>query len=373
VKKKKSTTAGGGGQKQTTATSVITPFTPGDLPRLSDAEPVTIRSVVKLDQRSMVWAYEGSIATDVESMGPFLAVLMTATAIGSAWLAYAAVFYIDHTGWGTVIMITLACLLLALAVGCIALAVYFLRISIFSSYGDLHFNRKSGTVYMRENKVAIQMDWKHVRPYARLGFGPPQLGGAPIMSLMLIEYYPDQPDQWKSRMTVAGPLPNREGCQQVWEMIRRYMEDSPENLPEIEVVPGTRTWVSALIEYGPLSGYLSTPAEIVAKLRARNWWPSINPLNILYWIGAWPWPLSATLYARFRPRPKLPPEWTKDEAPLPGEPNPYRIVPRAPGEAAGRKKAALVLGITCGLCNLIGITLYLAGLTPLWLAMFGKG
>jgi hypothetical protein len=96
-------------------------------------------------------------------------------------------------------------------------------------------------------------------------------------------------------------------------------------------------------------------------------------LNILYWIGCWPSPLSATLYARFRPRPKLPPEWTKDEAPLPGEANPYRIVPRSPGEAAGRKKAALVLGITCGLCNLIGIAFYAAGLMPLWQAMFGKG
>lgn len=235
---------------------------------------------------------------------------------------------------------------------------YLLKISLFSQYGDLHFNRKTAKIYACENKIAVQMDWQYVRPYALLGFGPPQLGGGPLMSLMLVEHYPGQPAVWKSRMTVAGPLPNRHGCQQVWEMIRRYMEDTPATLPEVEVVPGRRNWIGALIEFGPLTDQLDGVPEIIGKLRARNWWPPINILTIVLWILTWPSPLSSTLYARFRPQPKLPTEWTKDETPLPGETNPYRITAEHPNEARGRKKAAMIIGITCSICILIGMAMW---------------
>jgi hypothetical protein len=345
----------------------IDPLAPGELPRRSHVEPSTIRTIVKLDQRSMVWAYEG-VATEVEAMGPFEALFFAVIASVGFWTSYATMFMTDDSDASFAVRVALSMLLFVLAAGAVVLMAYFLKISLFSRYGDLHFNRKTGKIYSSENNTTVQMDWRHVRPAVRLGFGPVQWGAPPLMSLMLIEYFPDCPHEWKARMTAAGPLPNRESCQQVWEMIRRYMEEPPESLPEVEVVPGGRNWTSALVEFGPLAGFLTTAPEMIARLRARNWRPPINPLNILWWIVAWYFPLSTTLYARYRPRARLPESWTEEEAPLPGEQNPYRISTRDLREAAGRRKAARIIGTVCGICIIVGMALWGAGLYYVWLA-----
>jgi hypothetical protein len=346
----------------------IGPFTPGELPRQSHAEPSTIRTIVKLDQRSMVWAYEG-VATEVEAMGPCMALVCAILASVSFWVSYSSIFILDDSDASLAARIAMSIVMLALAAGTVVFMIYLLKISLFSRYGDLHFNRKTGKIYSSENNMTLQMDWRHVRPAVRLGFGPVQLGAPPLMSLMLIEYFPDRPQEWKSRMTVAGPLPNRDGCQQVWEMIRRYMEEPPESLPEVEVVPGGRNWISTLVEFGPLTGFLTTVPEMIAQLRANNWRPSINPLNILWWIVAWSFPLSTTLYARYRPKVRLPESWTKEEALLQGEQNLYRISTRDPREAAGRRKAARIIGAVCGLCIVTGMVLWGIGLYCVWLAL----
>ncbi len=352
---------------QNQAKDGIDPLAPGELPRQSNAEPFTIRTIVKLDHRSMVWAYEGA-ATEVEAMGPFGALLCAVCAAVSFWVSYAFIFILDDSDASFLIRIVWSIVMLAVSIGTVVFIIYLLKISLFSRYGDLHFNRKTGRIYSVENNTTLQMDWRYVRPAARLGFGPVQLGAPPLMSLMLIEYFPDSPQEWKARMTVAGPLPNRNSCQQVWEMIRRYMEEPPESLPELEVVPGGRNWISALLEFGPLTGFLTTVPEMMVKLRTRNWRPPINLLNILWWTVAWPFPLSTTLYARYRPKARLPDEWTKEEEPLPGEQNPYRICTQDPNETAGRRKAARIIGVTCGICIIIGIALTGAGLCFVWLA-----
>jgi hypothetical protein len=296
----------------------------------------------------MIWADDG-VATEVEAMGPFISIVMLVCSAAGFWMGY-EMFVLDNN-------IALSVLLIALGVGAIAFAAYMLKISLFSSYCDLHFNRKTGKIYSRENNLSLQMDWKHVRPFAARGIGPVQLGGPPVMSLILAEFHPTQPNILKARMIVAGMLPNRHGCQEVWELIRRYMDESPDTLPELEVVPGGRNWTSALLEFGPLANHIKSVSELIADFRDNNWWPIITPVNVLWWIVAWPFPLSTTLYARYRPKAKLPAEWTAQEMPPHGSENPYRITSRDAAEAAGRRKAAWVIGLTSGICVLLGVSL----------------
>jgi hypothetical protein len=48
----------------------------------------------------------------------------------------------------------------------------------------------------------------------------------------------------------------------------------------------------------------------------------------------------------------------QDETPAPGEPNPYDTAERDPAEVAGRRKAAWTIGVTCGICIMIGVGCY---------------
>jgi hypothetical protein len=172
------------------------------------AEPLAIRTITKLDQNSMVWAYEGA-ATE-EAVGPFLALLLLAMSPVIFWLSHEFFFEFLYDS-AEIQQIIFAALVFAGGVFVIGLAIYLLKISLFSRYGDLHFNRKTGKIYSRKNNFSLQMDWKHVRPFAARGIGPVQLGGQPVMSLILAELHPTQPNILKTRMIVAGLLPNRHG------------------------------------------------------------------------------------------------------------------------------------------------------------------
>lgn len=338
----------------------VDPLASGELPLRSNAEPMTIRTITKLDQRSMVWAYDG-VATEVEAQGPFIALLITAMVGFVVWMMAQMLLYPDPgDGVGLAIGLWIGIvLMLALE---LAVVIYCLKISIFSTYGDVHFNRHTGKVYTSENKLALQLDWRHIRPMAISTVGPLQLGAPTLMSLMLVEYEPDQPNVWKAKFVAAGPLPNREGCQQVWELIRRYMEDPPESMPKLEVVPEARSWTNVLISFGPLAN-LKEPSQFLAQLRANRWVPWINPLILGWWILAPSFPLSTTLYAKYRRKAKLPAEWTHEETPPAGEKNPYRSGALDPTEMAGRRRAARIIGGIAGVCILIGVT---AWSTAIW-------
>lgn len=245
----------------------------------------------------------------------------------------------------------------ALAIPCI---IYALRISIFNRHGDLHFNRKTGKVYTKQNKELFEMDWANVRPYAARGFGPIQVGAPTVMSLQLVEYFPENPTEWKTRITVEGMLPNREGCQQVWELIRRYMEDPPEAMPPQAVVPA-RGWSSALLEFGPLAESHGTTHEFFAKLRLTGWFPFNDLLSLfqpIIWLIFWPAPVSEILYARFRRPAKLPSALLASEVPPAGEPNPYRISALDPAERSGRRRAVWIVALVCAACCLASMTVW---------------
>lgn len=331
-------------------------FAPGELPRISDVDPVAIHTIIKLDQRSMVWAYEG-VATDVEAISPFLSIIIAIGLAAGLWLMWDILS--GEALSDTSIVIRIAFFVICLFVEIVGawFIVYMLKNSLFSAYGDLHFNRYSRTIYTAENNKAVRMNWANVRPYAVVNFGPVQFGAPVMMSLQLAEFTSPDSNTLISSFIVAGPLPNRKGCQEVWELIRRYMEEPPSNLPQLEVVPGARDWVTILLMFGPMS-FGTIPQEFLAKLRARNWWPPINPFRMCWWIIAWYFPLSVTLYNKYRRRARLPVEWTKDEMPLPGENNAFLVSGRDSQEAAGRRKAAWIIGTLSGLCTGIGIYLY---------------
>jgi hypothetical protein len=331
-------------------------FAPGELPRFGDVEPVAIRTITKLDQRSMVWAYDG-VATNVEAISPFMSIVIGVGVVASLFFMWDLVFGADFSYDSIGIRIFLFVVSVVIVVGGSWFVYYMLKNSIFSAYGDLHFNRHSKTIYTAENNVSVRMNWANVRPFAVTSFGPAQFGAPIMMSLQLAEFASPNSNALVNSFIVAGPLPSRRGCQEVWELIRRYMEDPPERLPSLEVAQGDRDWVSVLLAFGPMS-FGTIPQEFLAKLRERNWWPPINPFRVCFWIIGWYFPLSATLYNKYRRRAKLPAEWTKDEAPPNDEVNPYQTSARDPKEVAGRVRAAWIIGVVSGLSVAIGICLY---------------
>ena len=337
------------------------PLMQGELPRHSDATPqAPPRSIVKLDSRSMVWAYD-EIASDVEALSPFMALALL---FMLAFIVPASILIIldDKQPWsGRLIMGAIAAVLTP---GFVAGIIYLLKISLFSRYADLHFNRKARSVYTQEGKIAVRLDWNHVRPFASAVPGPLTMGALPAWALTLVEFSAGASPRPIQRLQVQGILPDRDACQRLWELIRRYMDEAPERVPELEVVRGGRTWQSALLDFGPMrevslaDSSEEMEAGVIGRLRKRNWWPVIGPFRIFWWTAFWPGPLSTILYERFRREALLPAAWTAEEAPTAGEANPYRFRSQASDERAGRRKATWIIGTVCTACIAVGASVW---------------
>ena len=334
----------------------------GELPRRSDAQPEVVKSVIKLDDRSMVWAHD-QVASDVEAMTPFMALLMVFIALYSAPVFWRT----DYAGidnW--TLRIVLVVIGVAVVPGSLVGAWFVLKIG-FGRYADIHFNRRTRKVYTQEDKVAIQIDWPRVRPFAIPAMGPLTMGGLPLWSLTLIEFSATNPKAWTRQMRVQGLLPDRDSCQRVWEAIRRYMDEPPESLPALEVVADpSSSWQGAILDFGPARVFdavkMLEDAALGAmgRLRRRHWWPALNPMILFWWTFFWPGPLSDILYHRFRPKARLPADWTAEEVPPAGETNSYRKSALPADVVAGRRKATWIIGLTCGTCIAIGAGLTLA-------------
>ena len=328
----------------------------GELPRLSSVEPEIVKAVVKLDDRSMVWAHDQA-ASDVEAMTPFMAVILVLVFLAGMPM-FLRMNYDDLDGWA--LKIVLPTIGFVLLPGMLVGAFFVLKVG-FGRYADLHFNRRTRMIYTQEGKVAVQIQWERARPFAIPVVGPLPMGGLPLWSLTLIEFSATNPKAWTRQMRVQGLLPDRESCQRVWEAIRRYMDEQPDSLPPLEVVRDpTHSWQGAILDFGPAKAFDAIRnAEDAAlgatgRLRRRNWWPPMNPMIVFWWTFFWPGPLSDILYHRFRPKARLPTEWTEEEIAPPGEPNQYRRSPTPPDVIKGRRKATWILASTCGLCIAIG-------------------
>lgn len=353
----------------------------GELARMSDATPEVVKTVIKLDGRSMVWAHDQA-ASDVEALTPFMAVVLVLTFMVGAPM-FLQMDYKELDGWA--LKIVLLAIGVVLVPGSLVAAWFILKVG-FGRYADLHFNRRTRKIYTQEGKVALQIDWARVRPFAIPAVGPLPLGGLPLWGLTLIEFSATDPKAWTRQLRVQGLLPDRDSCQRVWEAVRRYMDEEPASLPPLEVLPDpTRSWQGAILDFGPAQMFdrVKTPQDAAlgatGRLRRRHWWPAVNPMILFYWIVFWPAPLSDILYQRFRPKARLPIEWTSEEEPAPGEPNPYRSNPMPRDVARGRRKATWILTLMCAPCVTIGIVFWAAWLAPLfawtwhmWQAVFSS-
>jgi len=354
----------------------------GELPRYSDVEPEIVKAVIKLDDRSMVWAHDQA-ASDVEAMTPFMALVMVLVFVAGA-PAFLQLDYKSLDGWALkAVLLAIGFVLLP---GMLVGAFFVLKLG-FGRYADLHFNRRSRRIYTQEGKVAMQIQWEHVRPFAIPMIGPLPMGGLPLWSLTLIEFSAASPKTWTRQIRVQGLLPDRESCQRVWEAIRRYMDETPDRLPPVEVVRDPmHSWQGAILDFGPARAFdaVRTPDDAalgaMGRLRRRNWWPAVDPMILFWWTFFWPGPLSDILYHRFRPTAKLPADWTADENPAPGESNPYRRLPMPADVVAGRRKATWIIGLICGTCIAVGgglsMFIFIGYLLPSlwedWLPLFAR-
>jgi hypothetical protein len=336
----------------------------GELPRLSNVEPEIVKNIVKLDDRSMVWAHDQA-ASDVEALAPFTAIVLVFMVLVLAPM-FLQLKSTDLDGWAQKIILPAVGLVLLPAT--LAGAWLFVKMAV-KRYAGIHFNRRTRNVYTQEGKDSVRLDWSRVRPFAIPAVGPLTLGAPPLWSLTLIEFSATDPTKWVRQMRVQGLLPDRDSCQRVWEGVRRYMDEAPTALPALEVLPDPgRSWQGAILDFGPAQMFdrVRSPEDAAlgatGRLRRRHWWPAMNPMIVVYWIAFWPAPLSDILYQRFRPRARLPADWTSEEEPAPGEQNPYRRVSQPPDVAAGRRKATWIIGTISGVCIAIGIALW-----TLWL------
>lgn len=327
-------------------------FTEGYLPPAATSQAYSVRDVVRLDDEAMVWS-ESNAASRMESIMPVAALVMLCIAIGLGYMG--VMVALKPTDTMVVRVFASASAGLSAAV-LAAIAFLCIKLSIGSKQSHLYFFRGSRKVFCVVDGKQCLLDWNNVRPYARVGYGPVQFGAPLMMALDLMEIYPEAPEAWRLRFTVDGPLPDREACQQSWELIRRYMDEAPEAMPATVLVDPSH-WTTFLLEQGPLSAG-GAGKEMIELIRAVNWNVFAVPKylgSVLLWLIFWPEPLSQMLYARFK-RPVAPPAELLASNSRLGSSAHYSILRPSPRDIAGRRKAALQVAVVCSICCLISIT-----------------
>lgn len=326
-------------------------FTEGPLPPNATSRAYSVRDVVRLDDEAMVWS-ESNAASRMESIMPVAALVMLCMAIGLGYMG--VMVALEPTESMGMRVFASACAGLGAAT-LLGTAFMCIKLSIGSKQSDLYFFRRTRKVFCVVDDKQCLLDWNNVRPYARVGHGSAQPGAPLMMALDLMEIYPETPELWRLRFTVDGPLPDREACQQAWELIRRYMDEAPEAMPPTFLVDPSH-WTTSLLERGPLSAG-GAGKEMIERIRAMNWNVFAVPQylgNLLLWLVFWPEPLSQMLYARFK-RPVSPPMDLLASNSTRGSSEHYSILRSSPEDIAGRRKAALQVAVVCSFSCLISL------------------
>lgn len=180
----------------------------GELPLRSNAEPGSMRDIIRLDEEMMVWSDDGTAAV-IESIMPFFAIAGVIISLGGIGAGVSVLSDPMDSFGMRALSVSLAALL---AVGGATGAYFAWRISFGSKHSDVYFLRKQRKIFHYTNKTAFVLDWDNVRPNVRLGFGPPQLGSRPFVALELVEYLKNDPQTWRARFVVEAPMPGREAC-----------------------------------------------------------------------------------------------------------------------------------------------------------------
>ena len=210
------------------------------------------------------------------------------------------------------------------------------------------FNRKTGKVYGSHRGRALELDWQRVRPV--LTKGKLFINGAQTF-YNLVLFQPESTEHWfKSRskrgvglIVTAGHAWGWGTCHQLWEFIRRYMDEDPKQaakrLPLVEIAPPSTGWVGKVLDQGPYHD-ATEDGKRMQRLRDRNGKPELNAVNTSYVTFMGPGSLMSVFQAFARRAVKLPTEWWPTAA---SGPNPYQTTPPKAEDQALRLKAAKIV------------------------------
>ncbi|PHV10411.1 hypothetical protein [Chitinimonas sp. BJB300] len=215
------------------------------------------------------------------------------------------------------------------------------------------FNRRLGMVIGSHKGKPIALEWKKVKPIL-LHSVMLAAGAQRQYYLALVERDDSLAKGQKQKkghglMVSTGHTWGWANCHAMWEFIRRYMEDKPESLPEVELSPAGG-FEARMLDEGPYWEFHERK-ELMADLRYRNGFPQFNHWISFMMVAFAPAFLMNVFRMVIRRRVKLPPEW------LPAattEPNPYNVRPAQPEDLAIRSKAARYIALWMTVCLGVG-------------------
>uniref|UniRef100_UPI0022B2B152 DUF6708 domain-containing protein n=1 Tax=Burkholderia sp. IMCC1007 TaxID=3004104 RepID=UPI0022B2B152 len=129
------------------------------------------------------------------------------------------------------------------------------RIFLIKRLSNFYFNRTTRKIYYQRNKTLITFDWAQTEGGV---FSRTEFGGRSFSTSYALAFGPrPAPGEEKNRTVLwvdsnAPNDPDPRYIAQVWEYIRQFMEQGPDQLPP----PGERNWW-----YVPLHRICLTPAE----------------------------------------------------------------------------------------------------------------
>lgn len=242
--------------------------------------------------------------------------------------------------------------LIALAVPVmLAFSFWFLYLGLIRpAPSPIIFNRRTRKVCGSHHGRPLELHWDRVRPV--LTKGKMYLNGAQTF-YNLVLFQPDTAHDWfNSRIkrghgliVTAGHAWGWGTCHQLFEFIRRYMDEEPKQaakrLPAVEIAPAGEGWVGKVLDEGPYYD-LTEGGNRMQRLRERNGKPELYASRSLYVAFMGPASLISVLMAFFRRKVQLPPQsWPQATR----EPCPYSVLPPRPEDMALRRRAAPLVAL----------------------------
>ncbi|PHV10410.1 DUF6708 domain-containing protein [Chitinimonas sp. BJB300] len=238
-------------------------------------------------------------------------------------------------------------------VGAICFASYIVYFGIFAPAPcPVIFNRRKGLIFGSHKGKPIALDWKKVKPFLLYSVNL-SAGAQRQYYLTLVEREDSLPKGQKQKkgygFVLSTGYSGWANCHAMWEFIRRYMEDKPESLPEVELSPAGG-FEARMLDEGPYWEFHERQG-LMADLRYRNGFPQFNHWISFMMVAFAPAFLMNVFRMLIRRRVKLPAEWLPVAI---SEPNPYQVRPAQPEDMAIRSKAARYIALWMTVCLGLG-------------------
>ncbi|PHV10529.1 hypothetical protein [Chitinimonas sp. BJB300] len=245
-------------------------------------------------------------------------------------------------------------LFLALSlIGWLIFSLYIIYLTVLlPSPSPVIFNRRLNLVIGSHKGKPIALEWKKLKPVLLYSVNL-SAGAQRQYNLALVERDDILPKGQKQKkghgLLVSTGHYGWANCHAMWEFIRRYMEEEPESLPEVELSPAGG-FEARMLDEGPYWEFHERKG-LMQDLRYRNGLPHFNHgASTLMVFGA-PGFLLNIFRMLIRRRVKLPAEWLPTTA---SEPNPYHVRPALPEDMAIRTKAARYIALWMTVCLGVG-------------------